>query len=57
MYFNKFINHSLKQAYKMFNDFISNEYNNEEIVLPFGDDLIMQLSNSENEKTNLNFNF
>ena len=45
---------SLKQAYKMFNDFISNGYNNEEIVLPIGDDLIMQLSNSENEKSNLN---
>ena len=45
---------SLKKVYNIFTDLISDNYNNEEIVFTIGDDLTFQLSNSLNEKSNLN---
>ena len=43
---------SLNTAYQMFTDKIS-QYNNEDIALRTDDDIIFHLSNSQNEKTNL----
>ena len=45
---------SIKQIYSMFNDIISNEYNNENVILKVDDDLTFHLSNSLNEKEMLN---
>ena len=44
---------SLTQVYNMFKDIISDNYNNEDIVLRTDDDITFQLSNSLNEKTKL----
>ena len=44
---------SLTQAHNMFKDIISDNYNNEDIVLRTDDDITFQLSNSLNEKTKL----
>ena len=45
---------SLQKVYIIFSNIITNEYTNEEVVLKTGDDLTFQLSNTENEKSNLN---
>ena len=39
---------SLTQVYNMFKDIISNNYNNEDIILRTDDDITFQLSNSLN---------
>ena len=44
---------SLTQVNNMFKDLISDNYNNEDIVLRTDDDITFQLSNSLNEKTKL----
>jgi hypothetical protein len=45
---------SLSQVNIMFSDIIANHYNNEDIVLKTDEDLIFHLSNTLNEKENLN---
>ena len=43
-----------EDLYNNFIDFISNNYNNKDIILTIDDNLIFQLSNSLNEKEKLN---
>jgi hypothetical protein len=45
---------SLKKVHNIFTDLINDSYINEEIVFTIGEDLTFQLSNTFNEKSNLN---